>query len=41
MMVGNLPPKAQALVREWLGLYADELQAMWDTQVIHKLPPLV
>ena len=40
MMVGDLPPKAQSLVREWLDLHADELQAMWDSQQMHKLPPL-
>lgn len=28
------------MVQEWLGLYADQLQAMWDSQVIEKLPPL-
>ena len=40
MMRGDLPAKAQALVKEWLALYADQLQAMWGTQVIEKLPPL-
>lgn len=40
MIAGDLPPKAQELVREWLELYADELQKMWDTQNIEKLPPL-
>lgn len=40
MMEGDLPPKAQALVREWLALYSDQLQAMWDSQVLEKLPPL-
>jgi hypothetical protein len=40
MMVGDLPPKAQALVREWLELHTEELQAMWDTQKLGKLPPL-
>lgn len=40
MIVGDLPPKAQELVREWLCLYSDQLQTMWDTQVIEKLPPL-
>ena len=40
MIEGDLPPKAQALVQEWLALYADQLQAMWDTQIIEKLPPL-
>ena len=40
MIEGDLPLKAQALVREWLELYADQLQAMWDSQTIEKLPPL-
>ena len=40
MMEGDLPPKAQALVREWLSLYTEQLQAMWDSQIIEKLPPL-
>lgn len=40
MMEGDLPPKAQALVREWLAIYSEQLQAMWDAQVIEKLPPL-
>ena len=40
MMVGDLPPKAQALVREWLATNSEALQSMWDTQIIGKLPPL-
>lgn len=40
MIVGDLPKKAQELVREWLDQYRDELQAMWDQQNIRKLPPL-
>ena len=40
MMEGDLPPKAQALVHEWLSLYTEQLQAMWDSQIIEKLPPL-
>lgn len=40
MVEGDLPVKAQKMVQEWLGLYADQLQAMWDSQVIEKLPPL-
>ena len=40
MIEGDLPAKAQALVREWLAMYSDQLQAMWDSQVIEKLPPL-
>ncbi|MBR5225047.1 MAG: DUF4160 domain-containing protein [Clostridia bacterium] len=40
MMRGDLPKKAQELVKEWLVLYQDELQQMWDKQTITKLPPL-
>lgn len=40
MMEGDLPPKAQELVREWLAMYSDRLQDMWESQVIEKLPPL-
>jgi len=40
MVKGDLPAKAQEIVREWLVLYQDELQKMWDTQSISKLPPL-
>ena len=40
MMEGDLPPKAQELVREWLSMYSDQLQSMWDSQIIEKLPPL-
>ncbi|MBR4424580.1 MAG: DUF4160 domain-containing protein [Oscillospiraceae bacterium] len=40
MLQGDLPSKAQELVREWLNLHQGELQEMWDTQQIRKLPPL-
>lgn len=39
MIVVDLPPKAQALVREWLDLRTDELESMRDTQNLGKLPP--
>ena len=41
MIEGDLPLKAQSLVREWLSLYSSELQRMWNDQTITKLPPLV
>ena len=41
MIEGDLPLKAQNLVREWLSIYSSELQRMWKDQVITKLPPLV
>ena len=40
MIQGDLPKKAQELVREWLSANQDALQTMWDQQVITKLPPL-
>ena len=40
MIQGDLPFKAQELVREWLSFHQNELQAMWDSQKITKLPPL-
>jgi len=41
MTDGDLPKKAQDLVKEWLDTYDGQLQEMWDTQQISKLPPLV
>ena len=40
MIRGDLPQKARELVVEWLVLYQKELQEMWDTQKLGKLPPL-
>ena len=40
MIQGDLPKKAQELVKEWLSMHQDELQFMWDHQQIGKLPPL-
>ena len=40
MLQGDLPTKAQELVREWLFLHQSELQDMWDKQTLGKLPPL-
>lgn len=41
MIEGDLPEKAQTLVIEWLNNNSSELQKMWETQTIKKLPPLV
>ena len=40
MIDGDLPQKAQALVKEWLQSNSVKLQKMWETQKIEKLPPL-
>lgn len=37
---GDLPLKAQNLVREWLETNYEKLLEMWDTQIIKKLEPL-
>ena len=37
---GHLPPKALALVREWVSLHKDDLQKIWETQEFKQLPPL-
>ncbi|MBR3624235.1 MAG: DUF4160 domain-containing protein [Selenomonadaceae bacterium] len=41
MIVGDLPQKAQNMVAEWLEIHKNELQMMWETEKIKKLPPLV
>ena len=40
MVQGNLPIKAQKLVREWAGKYRKELLDMWQTQEFIRLKPL-
>ena len=40
MTEGDLPKKAQELVKEWLTTHQNELLKMWDEQNIKKLPPL-
>lgn len=41
MIDGDLPARIQKLVFEWLNQYDVELQEMWNTQELKKLPPLV
>lgn len=36
----DLPYKAQELVTEWIVQNQEALLEMWETQNIHKLPPL-
>lgn len=37
---GDLPRRAERLVREWGELYRSELLSMWETQEFKKLPGL-
>ena len=40
VLEGSLPPKALALVREWLQINKNILQEIWKTQNFQKVPPL-
>ena len=40
MLEGDLPLRAQRLVRDWAEQYQKELQRMWDTQQYKQLPGL-
>ena len=37
---GDLPPKALAMVREWIEINKKDLLHMWETQEFKKLSPL-
>ena len=40
ILEGDLPPKALAMVREWITENRDELLEMWETQEFKRLSPL-
>ena len=40
IMEGYFPPKAKALVKEFVLLYKTELEEMWESEKYIKLPPL-
>ena len=40
MFEGDMPRRAQQLIHDWLVEHKDELNNMWETQQIVKLPPL-
>lgn len=40
MIEGDLPARAEAMVKEWISLYKDDLLKMWETQEFKTLPPL-
>ncbi len=40
MSEGDLPHRAQRLVRDWAEQYKEDLQQMWKTQDYKKLPGL-
>ena len=40
MTLGDLPVRAQHLVKDWLEINGSALVEMWNTQIIKQLPPL-
>jgi len=40
MIEGDLPKKAQELIKEWAQKYQFELSKMWETKELKKLPGL-
>lgn len=40
ILEGYLPPKALAMVKEWIDLNREDLLTMWETQDFRKLFPL-
>ena len=40
LMEGDLPPRAEKILAEWVKLHENELLKIWETQVFTKLPPL-
>jgi len=40
MTEGDMPIKAQGLIKEWLSRNQQALLQMWDSQELRKLPPL-
>lgn len=40
LIEGDLPIRADAMVREWMSMYKDELLEMWNTQDFRHLPSL-
>ncbi len=40
LIEGDLPERAKKIVLEWANLYQTDLLQMWNTQQLHKLPPL-
>lgn len=40
VLEGYLPPKALAMVQEWVSMHKTTLQEIWSTQEFQKIPPL-
>jgi len=40
MVEGDLPQRAERMVKEWAEIYRKDLMAMWETQEFKNLPGL-
>lgn len=40
MIEGDLPKKAQSMIKEWGLKYRSEIMEMWNSKILKKLPPL-
>lgn len=40
MIEGDLPKKAQCMIKEWGLKYRSEIMEMWNSKTLKKLPPL-
>ena len=40
ILEGHLPPKALAMVQEWVSIHKSDLLQMWETQEFKNLAPL-
>lgn len=40
MIEGDLPNRAQKLIKEWAAMYKGDLHEMWEKQQFKKLPDL-
>ena len=40
MLEGHLPPKALAMVREWVAIHKNDILHMWETREFKSLSPL-
>ena len=40
VMEGDLPPRAERMVKEWATKYKSELMGMWKDQNFHQIPGL-
>ena len=40
MLEGDLPQRAQELIKDWWKIHKSEVEEMWNTKTLSKLPPL-